>query len=601
VKLKEAKAEGERAVDIASSGSASAAVQQQAAAFLSDAQERLKRWQKNDTLRGALLDVSTPKESRSYQADASGRMMALAQRSVDEQYATAFQRWGLDVDGTAESAVIARLRQEPVVVVQEVIAGLDNWMLARRRKRDEPGSWRLFRITEQLDRSDTRRQLRALALEKSPPGPTAIAGLLAAGRPWPALWELGRGKTWRRVQELRGQLDLLRDPVGTVVLLARAYTAAGDAVGAVEVLRQAAELRPNQLVLLEVLARLLEEQGQWEAIGCYRAIRVRRPEQGVALAKALRQIGREREGETVLRELVRQQPRHPDLYLSLADLLSAKGQVEEAIQHYRTAIQLDPKNANAHNNLGIALEAKGKVEEAIKHYRTAIHLDPNYTMAHGALGQALLEQGRFAQARGATRRCLDLLLPNHPLRKGVTQQLARRQRLLDLEDKLLAVLHGEVNPADAADRIALAQLCQRSKQLYVASARFYTEAFADQPRLAQNLPAGHRHDAACAAALAACGKGMDGDTLDGKERARLRQQALDWLRADLPGYIRVLDKGPPQARPVIQRRLQRSQNDPDLASLRDKEPLAKLPEAQRQAWTQLWADVADLLQRAQAK
>jgi len=39
--------------------------------------------------------------------------------------------------------------------------------------------------------------------------------------------------------------------------------------------------------------------------------------------------------------------------------------------------------------------------------------------------------------------------------------------------------------------------------------------------------------AARAAALAAARKGEDAAKLDTKEQARLRQQALDWLRADL--------------------------------------------------------------------
>jgi serine/threonine-protein kinase len=837
-KLKEAKADGERAVDIARSGAASATVEQQATAFHSQAEERLKRWQTNDALRGALLDIAIPQETRSYRDDASGQMMALVQPSVDQQYVTAFRRWGLDVDGTAEAAVIARLRQEPQLVVQEVIAGLDGWMLGRWRQKPPKSQWRhLYRIAEQLDGNDTRRQLRALVLEQSPPDPEAVAGLLGAGRPWPALWELARGQTWRRVQELHGQLDLSQEPVGTVVLLAQGYRAAGDAAGAVEVLRQAAELRPNQLVLLHVLAVLLQEQDRWEeAIGCYRAIRVRRPELGVALARALVQVGRDEEGETVLRALIRRQPRHPDLHFYLGNALSAKrqldeaiqhyrqalhldpklalahtnlgaaladkgqldeaiqhhrqaididpkfakahnnlgvdleakgqlveaikhyhqaihldpkfaaahynlgvalaaksqldeaiqhyrqaialdpkyaaahtnlglalagkGQLVEAIQHYRQAIHLDPKDAKAHTNLGNALAAKGQLDEAIQHYRQAIHLDPKFAAAHynlgvalaaksqldeaiqhyrqaialdpkyaaahtnlgaalagkgqldeaikalrkaidldpknvkahsnlgvalagkgqldeaikalrkaidldpklaqthGALGQALLKQGRFVQARDSTRRCLDLLPHNHPLRKLSTQQLRQCERLLELDDKLPAILQGKVKAANAVEQLALAQLCQQYKQLYAASARLYAQAFTDQQRLAEDLRAGHRYNAACAAALAASGQGKDASKLTTKEQANLRKQALDWLHADLTAWTKVVDNGPLQDRPLVQRTLRHWQKDPDLASLRDKDALAKLAEPERQAWSQLWADVAALQKRA---
>jgi tetratricopeptide (TPR) repeat protein len=293
------------------------------------------------------------------------------------------------------------------------------------------------------------------------------------------------------------------------------------------------------------------------------------------------------------------QARYPaDFWLNF-DLGNAlmKARTEEATGYYRVALALRPDTPAVYNNLGTALYTKGQLDEAIQHFRQAITLDPRLVLVHGALGQALLRQGQFAQARESTRRCLDLLPPHHAFREGVTQQLKLCQRLLDLEDKLPAILQGKAKPADAADRIGLAQLCQQHKQLYTASARFYAEAFADQPTLAQDLRTQHRYNAACTAALAASGQGKDADKLDDKERQRLRQQALDWLRADLAAWTTVLDKGPPQARPFVQRTLQHWQKDPDLAGLRDKTALAKLPETERQSWQKLWTEVDQLVQK----
>ena len=43
------------------------------------------------------------------------------------------------------------------------------------------------------------------------------------------------------------------------------------------------------------------------------------------------------------------------------------------------------------------------------------------------------------------------------------------------------------------------------------------------------------------------------------------------------------------------------QEDSDLAGVRDKDALAKLPSDEQDAWRKLWADVDALLKKAQAK
>ena len=45
--------------------------------------------------------------------------------------------------------------------------------------------------------------------------------------------------------------------------------------------------------------------------------------------------------------------------------------------------------------------------------------------------------------------------------------------------------------------------------------------------------------------------------------------------------------------------MQHWQQDTDFAGVRGPEALAKLPEAERQEWQKLWAEVAELLAEAQ--
>jgi len=49
----------------------------------------------------------------------------------------------------------------------------------------------------------------------------------------------------------------------------------------------------------------------------------------------------------------------------------------------------------------------------------------------------------------------------------------------------------------------------------------------------------------------------------------------------------------------VQQALRHWQKDTDLAGIRDKAALAKLPAQEQKAFTQLWADVAALLKKAE--
>jgi tetratricopeptide (TPR) repeat protein len=413
-KLRGAKSEGDRAGDIARSGGASAAVLQEAAAAQTEAGERLKRWRKNDDLLGALLDVSAPPETRTYKSDEAGRMVALPQLSADEQYGDAFRRWGLELDGTPEAEALARLQDEPGPVREEVIAALDAWALERQRQKRPEARWRpLLRLADQLDGSDRRRQLRALLVGQGPAPPRVecLAGLVGAWPAWPTLGELARSSNWRRVVELRAGMSPATEPVLTVVLLAQASRAVGDAAGAERLLRQALAARPDQVVLLDELGRLLERQGPsrlGEAIEFYRAARAVRPQLGVTLGRALVKAGRAVEGEAVLRELVRQQPNNPEAHFHVGYALLKQNRAAEAVAAYREAIRLKSDFPEAHTSLGVALAAQKKLAEAAAAHREAIRLKHDYPGAHNNLGVALHEQKMLDDAVAACRKAIEI-------------------------------------------------------------------------------------------------------------------------------------------------------------------------------------------------
>jgi tetratricopeptide (TPR) repeat protein/tRNA A-37 threonylcarbamoyl transferase component Bud32 len=412
-KLKEALATADRAADVAVG--ADEGVRAQAAAFQKEATDRLAQGKKNRALMVALLDVSAPKETTAYTPDESGQMVALAAPSVDEQYASAFQRWGLDVDRAPEGEVVSRLLRAPPVVIQEVLAGLDGWMLERRQqKRPEPEWLRLRRLADRVDEDQRSRQLRALLCGESEPDARGVAGLVGAqggpAGPWAALGLRARDQRWR-LTDLRAGGRGKREPVLSVLLLARASQEVGDVAGAEQVLRQALAGRPDQVVLHDALGRLLGAQGRLrvgEAIECYQAARALRPKLGIALVQALRAAGRAGEGEAVIRELLAEQPNHPELQFNLGLVLREQKRPAEAEKAFRRAIQLKPDLPEAHNGLGTTLDDQKRPADAEKAFRKVIELRPDNHRAYNNLGIALRRQKRPVEAEKALLRVIEL-------------------------------------------------------------------------------------------------------------------------------------------------------------------------------------------------
>jgi serine/threonine-protein kinase len=256
--------------------------------------------------------------------------------------------------------------------------------------------------------------------------------------------------------------------------------------------------------------------------------------------------------------------------------------------------------APAHANLGNSLRTRGRLDEAIAACRQAICLDPDFAEAYCHLGLALGTQGHFPDALAALQRGHQLGQTTPGWSYPSADWVRECQRLLDLDRRLPGILRGEDRSASAAERVTLAQLCRLYKHRYAAAARLYAEAFAGQPLLAEDLRAGHRYHAACAAALAAAGQGSDRAGVGDAERAAFRRYALTWLRADLAAWARV-GQGSPQTRQSVIQALRHWLNNPDLAGLRDPQQIGRLPAEEQPACRRLWADVAALLRQAEAE
>jgi tetratricopeptide (TPR) repeat protein len=386
--------------------------------------------------------------------------------------------------------------------------------------------------------------------------------------------------------------------------LGNALKAKGDVDGATRCYQKAIDVDPKDVGAHNNLGLALHDKGDVDgAIRCYHKALDLDPKYAVAhynLGNALKDKGDVDGAIRCYHKAIDLDPKYASAHHNLGTALIAKGEVDGAIRCFQKAIDLNPKYARAYTNLGTALKEKGDPAGAVRCYQKVIDLDPKHADAHYALGLALVDQGRFVDALPALRRGHELGTKRPGWRYPSADWVRRCERLVELDRKLPAVLKGQAQPASPAERLELAALCQLpAKRQYGAATRLYAEAFVAQPRLADDLVRQPRYDAACCAALAGCGLGNDAATLDAKERARCRQQALAWLRADLEAWRKRLADAKAPVRQPMRQTLRHWQKDSDLAGVREDKSLSALARPERAAWRKLWADVADLIATAE--
>ena len=347
-------------------------------------------------------------------------------------------------------------------------------------------------------------------------------------------------------------------------------------------------------------------------------------------------------------------------YLDIGMLQRAAGNNAEALASYEQAreiygqlvrenpsvTQFQDELTGCHNNIGNVHRLSGRPVEAMASYEMgrpmALRLarehpeSPRFAHILGAtlanIAIVLRDERRFDEARTQTieaiewtRKALNAF-PNDPeYRQSLASHLTglviadknlgrndeagkARDELFELirdptksqvDERLAAILKGQA-PANDTERLELANLAYR-KGLHGTSARLFAQALTNDPKLGEDRQAQHAYDAACSAALAASGLGTDESQLDDDAKGKLRTQALESLKHELAAWNQALDADESELKAMVAPALRHWKTDTDLAGLRDQKQLAKLPEADRAAFTKLWADVDQLLTKAMGK
>jgi tetratricopeptide (TPR) repeat protein len=309
------------------------------------------------------------------------------------------------------------------------------------------------------------------------------------------------------------------------------------------------------------------------------------------------------------------------------------------------AVQFQADLASAHNTIGNMQSDLDQIDKALASYTDAKDIQsrlvreypdvPDYASDLGTTIHNLafmdIENRRWMPARAKLKQAIAwqkkalASKPNHPTYRQILKnhlsgliqaanalgndaeaaEAQRELKELDATDpakaaidaRLTAVIEGE--PAkDNAERLQLAYRAYE-KKLHASSARLFDEALKGDPKLADDRQAQHRYNAACAAALAGCGQGKDEPAPDDAAKARLREQALNWLLAELEIWTKLLEAATPDDRKAIVQTLNHWRHvDPDLAGIRDDAAITNLPESEQSKLKKLWSDFDILLANA---
>jgi serine/threonine protein kinase/Flp pilus assembly protein TadD len=518
----------------------------------------------------------------------------------------ALHRYGIEIGVTPVQQAAARVKGRPEPVRQQLLAALDECLSQAPQKDAQARQWLLATLTA-ADQDSWRLRVRKALLEHDWPAlePLARAAdvpnqppnfLLIVARALPLQMKTSRLELFRKIQDAY-PADLWANH-----LLGDELQSNNRPSEAIRYYTAAIALLPRNPGIYVNRGIALKDAGELRAaIRDYRHALALAPQYNKVHYNLALALARNREFDEAIveyRAYFRGEPGDAVAHYNFGFALRAADHLDEAIVEYRKAISLKKDFASAHFNLGQALGARGELDLAISELSQAVHYNPDDALNHYGLGNALFIKGRLDKAIAEYREALRI----KPEYAEVRQSLERAEQLLGLDTRLPGVLQGKDRAKHAGESLGFAILCMPPyREQYADAARFYGEAFAAEPKLAESLQAPHRYNAACAAALAGCGRGTKADKLDATRKAQLRRQSLNWLRADLEARRLLLDNDARKAAPYVTEQMRHWLADTDFAGVRGPQALAKLPEAERQPWRNLWSDVAGLLKRAQEK
>jgi tetratricopeptide (TPR) repeat protein len=254
----------------------------------------------------------------------------------------------------------------------------------------------------------------------------AVGQLEAALRQYARLADLhgDDAQLWLRIAVLRLQFDLpgaaleaartatslAPDEVDVAVVLAQAQSANGDAAAGIATLEAALATHPEDPELLETVATVAVNTGQWaKATGVLRQLVRLRPQRMLYrydLIRILQSRNQLAEASELLHETLDAggDPRLCHALAGKGALLA--GDADAAERAYLKSLELG-ENSEALGGMGAVQFVRGKPREAVRYFRKALELRPRDPDLLFNLGNALAQSDRPAEAEQAYRSSLE--------------------------------------------------------------------------------------------------------------------------------------------------------------------------------------------------
>ena len=343
----------------------------------------------------------------------------------------------------------------------------------------------------------------------------------------------------------------------TVVLQSRLFQSTGQPEKAIQSLERVLQREPGHSAVLAELAAIYLNQNQPEKAYplLERAVRQPHPHRSV-YPNWIRVLYRLNEVERGQAELARYLPLFPAngiLIYNLSVDVMRMGDVDAGMLLLQRSLQLLPDHPESHCNLGLCYQRKGQIDRAVLH----------------------LEQGHLL---GSSRS--DWRYPSE-------QWLKEAKELAALHKKLADLVQGTFVPHEPRYYGALALLCQaRGEDARAFLLHERRRQLTGEVRLRLNVQTTlERCESLLRAGLA---RSRDAVLLSDKQRQQARQEAYSLLQEVLPLMEKTSRQGTAAQQRDASRWLRAYRRSAVLALTREEQELARLTEAERRNWQQLW-------------